>query len=417
MYYIAIPSYKRANKLKNETLATLTRFGIDREKINIFVVEEEYEEYKSINPDYNIIIGIKGLIQQKTFIENYFKENDLLLFLDDDITDFDLLGKSFDDFVMEGFKECFKQGSYIWSIYPVWNKYFREKQKYLSTCLNFCIGGFYGIINRPYNENIKVNIYDGRDDGRDDVERSVKYFIEDSIVIRFNQIGFKTKFFSQGGLGLLKDRKEDINNSVNDFINKYPNYGKIKERKNGIKEFVLKKIIAIPKEISIFQFNIPSNTFNLLFSQLEQITINYRVGKSNRLGFPKYRGCVWGISRARFSGKIGLSRYSIKFNEIYQEIVRIGKMICPFEFSSIQMNKNLVCPKHVDSNNVGKSLLVSFGSYKGNNIIIDNKEYNTNYSSVIFNGAKLEHYNTPQISGTKYSLIYFDSGLKNKKLK
>ena len=418
MFHICIPSFQRPQKLKNETLSTLTRFGVDREKINIFVIPEEEEIYKSVNPDYNIIVGVKGLINQKEFIENYFNEGSLLLFLDDDITQFDLLDKSFDDFVMEAFRECFKQKSYIFSIYPVWNKFYRIKQKYLTTCLNFCIGGFYGIINRPKNENIKVNIYDGRDD----VERSIKYFIEDGIVLRFNQIGYKTKFFSQGGLGLLKDRFEKINKSANDFLEKYPTYGKIKERKNGIHEFVLNKIIATPKPQSIFQFNIPSgallpetvwspNTFINLFSELEKININYRVGNSNRLGFPKHRGGIFGISKGRYSGKVGLSMYSLIYPDIYNEIVRIGKLICPNEFNSIQMNKNLVCPVHTDRNNVGKSLLVSFGNYEGNNIVVDGHEYNTNCRPLIFNGAELEHYNTPQISGTKYSLIFFDSGL------
>ena len=103
--------------------------------------------------------------------------------------------------------------------------------------------------------------------------------------------------------------------------------------------------------------------------------------------------------------------YSLEYPNIYNEIVRIGKLICPFEFSSIQMNKNLVCPIHTDRNNVGKSLLVSFGNYEGNNIVVDGQEYNTNCRPLIFNGAELQHENTPQISGTKYSLIFFDSKL------
>ena len=60
MFHIVIPSYKRSQKLKNETLNTLSRFGVEKNIINIFVVEEEYDEYKNINPEYNIIIGEKG---------------------------------------------------------------------------------------------------------------------------------------------------------------------------------------------------------------------------------------------------------------------------------------------------------------------------------------------------------------------
>jgi hypothetical protein len=100
---------------------------------------------------------------------------------------------------------------------------------------------------------------------------------------------------------------------------------------------------------------------------------------------------------------------SKKYPNIYDEIVRIGKMICPFEFKSIQLNHNLVCPKHKDKNNIGVSLLVSFGEYEGCNIVIENKEYNTNCNPVIFNGAEMEHWNSELIGteNNKYSLVYF----------
>jgi hypothetical protein len=253
--------------LKNETLNTLNRFEVEKNITNIFVIEEEYDEYKNINPEYNIIIGEKGVVNQRRFIENYFKEGDLLLFLDDDITDLDLLGKNFNDFVMEGFRECMKNNSYIFSIYPVWNKYFREKQKYMTTCLNFCVGAFYGIINRP-NEIIIENCIN-----KDDIERSIKYFIEDGIVIRFNQIGFKTKYYSVGGLGSLKERMNEIINEVEKMCELYPTYGKKKIRKNGIHEFVLNKIPANTSENKINQFSIAKNTFNELYEMLNRIKV------------------------------------------------------------------------------------------------------------------------------------------------
>jgi len=402
MFHIVIPSYKRSNKLKNETLNTLNRFGVEKNIINIFVVDEEYDEYKSINQEYNIIIGEKGLVDQRRFIENYFNEGDLLLFLDDDITDFDLLGKNFNDFILEGFRECIKLNSYIFSIYPVWNKYFREKQKYMTTCLNYCIGAFYGIINRK--DKIVSN-----SDQKEDVERSIKYFIEDGIVIRFNQIGFKTKYYSVGGMGSLKDRTNDIMNQVEKLCELYPSYGKRKIRKNGIHEFVLNKLPSNISENKINQFSIPKNTFNELYEMLNKIKVPFKIIKNNRLGFPIHRGCMFGIVRGRYNGKIGESRMSLKYPNIYNEMVRIGKMICPFEFKSIQLNHNLVCPKHKDKNNVGVSLLVSFGEYEGCNIVIESKEYNTNCNPVIFNGAEMEHSNSEFIGdkNNKYSLVYF----------
>ena len=401
-FHIVIPSYKRSQKLKNETLNTLNRFGVEKSIINIFVVEEEYDQYKNINPEYNIIIGEKGLVNQRRFIENYFQEGDLLLFLDDDITDFDLLGKNFNDFIMEGFRECIKHNSYIFSIYPVWNKYFREKQKYMTTCLNFCVGACYGIINRR-NLIILTN------DQKEDVERSIKYFIYDGIVIRFNQIGFKTKYYSVGGMGSLKNRMNDSVNQVEKLCEVYPSYGKRKIRKNGIHEFVLNKIPSNISENKINQFSIQKNIFDELYEMLNKIKVPFKIIKNNRLGFPIHRGCMFGIVRGRYNGKIGESRMSLKYPNIYNEMVRIGKMICPFEFKSIQLNHNLVCPKHKDKNNVGVSLLVSFGEYEGCNIVIENKEYNTNCNPVIFNGAEMDHWNSEFIGdkNNKYSLVYF----------
>lgn len=132
-------------------------------------------------------------------------------------------------------------------------------------------------------------------------------------------------------------------------------------------------------------------------------------GRDNRYGFPAYRGAVYGITKERVSRKITLSSKSRKFPVIYEELQRIGKEICPFEYTTIQVNRNLVCPKHIDKANVGKSLLVSFGNYEGCNIMIGGVEYDAFHRPVIFDGGKIEHWNTPLENGTKYSLVFFNS--------
>ena len=53
------------------------------------------------------------------------------------------------------------------------------------------------------------------------------------------------------------------------------------------------------------------------------------------------------------------------------------------------------------------SLLVSFGEYTGCNIVVNEKKYDANCRPVVFNGALHEHYNTDDLEGTKYSLVYF----------
>ena len=153
------------------------------------------------------------------------------------------------------------------------------------------------------------------------------------------------------------------------------------------------------------------NLYDTLFDLLEKSTLKKRVNRhyTNRRGFPDYRGGIFGLvrPRIRYKGYKELSHDSKRLPKVYEEIMRIGNIICPFEFTSIQLNKNLVCPKHKDSNNVGVSLLVSFGDYKGGQINIDNKKYDARCRPIIFDGSKLEHYNDDIIEGTKYSLVYF----------
>jgi hypothetical protein len=78
-----------------------------------------------------------------------------------------------------------------------------------------------------------------------------------------------------------------------------------------------------------------------------------------------------------------------------------------FEYNSVFLNHNVVCSEHKDSNNVDKSILLSFGDYIGCNIVIDGTEYNANRQPVLFNGSLLPHYNTNDLVGNKYSLVFF----------
>lgn len=150
--------------------------------------------------------------------------------------------------------------------------------------------------------------------------------------------------------------------------------------------------------------------YDVLYKQLESIKLDLkkRSGFNNRLGFPEHRGAVFGIIKPRYKQQIKqLSLYSKKYPKIYDEIIRIGKEVCPFPFTSIQVNKNCQCPPHKDKSNVGDSCLVSFGEYTGGHIYIEGVKYNAYHNPIIFDGHKLEHWNDDHI-GTKYSLVFFN---------
>lgn len=210
-----------------KTLVTLKDYPKD--KIKIFVISEEYELYKNLNPEYEIIVGVLGVANQRQFIKDYFEIGSEIVYMDDDITEIDV--PNIEEFIKNAFIKCHELKANIWGIYPVYNPFFRKDK--ITTDLRFIIGCFYGIINTNIEKVICNN--------KDDVERTIQYYKRDGIVIRYNNIGVKTKFYAKGGLGLLKERMPIIVKEVDYLELTYPEYGKRFIRKNRIHEFKLHK--------------------------------------------------------------------------------------------------------------------------------------------------------------------------------
>ena len=253
-YVVCIPSYKRAETCNEKTLKMLKNNKISASKIYVYVAnDEEYKEYLKVLDKklYNkLIVGIKGLVPQRQFIMEQWKEGQHIVFFDDDVQSIDLSisklfkGKTLDYFFKYAFKECVANKSSIWGVYPVYNPFFREARDETSTCLNYIVGAFYGIINRPKLKSIQLSIT--KENGqKEDVERTIKYFIEDGIVLRFNRVGFVTKYYGKsGGLGTFEDRLKPMLEASNKIKAAYPDYGTISTKKTGMTEFKLKKIPA-----------------------------------------------------------------------------------------------------------------------------------------------------------------------------
>ena len=79
-----------------------------------------------------------------------------------------------------------------------------------------------------------------------------------------------------------------------------------------------------------------------------------------------------------------------------------------FKFTSVYVNRNTVCKQHLDSRNVGESLLVGFGDYTGGETFLLELQFDISKKSLIFNGSKIPHGSEPFI-GTRYSLVFFNS--------
>ena len=404
-YVIAIPSYKRAKTIR--TLYTLFNHKIDKKKINLFIVEEEYDEYKNEPVSVlcnELIIGVKGLSQQREFITQYYPENTNIVCLDDDLEQISRETVDFclDDFLQNAFKQCREQNAFIWGVYPVWNPFYRQTKED-TTCLNFICGAMYGIINRPQLQTIKHSL---TSDSKEDIERSIKYFINDGIVLRFNKVGFKTKFYGKGGIGSFEDRLQPSLNDCEILLVNYPEFGKIKTRKNMMTEYVLNKIPSHKIHTPTYLDKLCENDVQELYEELEKINIPLMTTKMGRARqFGNHRSITLGYTKARVSRKIDISYYSKKFPKIYELLLQIGQKI-GFRFTTIHLNHNVVCPPHKDKNNAGYSCIFSIGNYTGGKLIINGVEYDSYLQPLVFDGVNNTHYNTP-IEGNKYSFIFF----------
>lgn len=127
------------------------------------------------------------------------------------------------------------------------------------------------------------------------------------------------------------------------------------------------------------------------------------------------RTCNFGLVRSRRVGYT-TSRPSEKWKEIHKAIFQFGNHVCPpgMDITSITLNHGVKAKKHVDSFNVGDSVIVGIGNYDGGKLRVydggrDSEVY-TAYDikdkPLMFNGAKLAH-ETEDFTGDRYTIIYY----------
>ena len=237
-YIICIPTYNRVEMLGTKTLRFLNDCGISRNKIFIYVVEEEFELYKTkyndtIGEQYNIIIGLKGKLEQTNFILED-KKNCNIVFIDDDVDyllDKDGVVLEIDDLIKKGFIECKKNNTKLWGIHPCDNTYFLKDN--ISTTIKFIVGCFYGLIN----DNLLTDKMTWIHSQGDDLARSLHFYDIYKKVIRFNNIGIKTKYnTNKGGFQSIyskEQRKIEQETRCKELELLYPKYCKTYYRKDG----------------------------------------------------------------------------------------------------------------------------------------------------------------------------------------
>lgn len=283
-FVICIPSFNRPEFLNTKTLAVLQKHKVPKDIIHIFVHnEEQFALYEHItNNGYKVINSNtpNGLKNQREFISNYFPEGTCIVAIDDDISEIlnvvldnklllekmakkgieinpentqknlkmgytleptsDLMG-----FFNMAFKELYKRKFSLWGIYPVNNSFFMKHTEEPTTCLTYIVGCLYGFIN--HRETQKLNV-----ENKEDYERSIKHFIKDGGVLRFNNITVKTTYYQGTGGMNNTNRWYDADYCANKLVELYPKYCKIDKPSVRIDKYTLKpytevKLIRLTK--------------------------------------------------------------------------------------------------------------------------------------------------------------------------
>jgi hypothetical protein len=245
---IVIPSYQRSKVLKRKTLAFLEAEGFPKEQITIFLAnQKEKEDYElELGLDYKMIVGVKGLANQRLFIRNYYPEGTRILSLDDDIRSVKIKrdGLKFKNLVEKMFSATEDEGLTTWGIYPCNNLFF---------CKDRLLGGNFYIIGCCYGFINKKDLLEYGEEGLDlsvkeDEWYSLKRIVMDGAVLRYEGACPNTDYYAKGGLSESRTIEKEAENAKK-IVSYFPNLAKYVVKKNKHPDVkILRKVL---KEIPL----------------------------------------------------------------------------------------------------------------------------------------------------------------------
>lgn len=114
----------------------------------------------------------------------------------------------------------------------------------------------------------------------------------------------------------------------------------------------------------------------------------------------------------RFTPKISLKTKMKKNKLIYEAAIKLMKDYDPnFKFTSIMINKNVKCKKHIDKYNNNLSYIIGLGDYEGGNLLLYDKKGNitdsVNIKNNFFKFDGHQYHSTDDFTGERYSIVYY----------
>ena len=405
---IAIRTSGRSDTIEEHTLKYVKDLGY---KIYIFCPEHEKKIYlKKFKGVYTITKGSdEGLNEANNQVHKYFPEGKKILFMDDDITGIHKWnGEKFEPadlkhYIEEGFKLCMENNFGMFGFYPVKNGFFMKDLPEYHKGLYFAMGGITGVIN---DRSLRTVTF------KEDYERCIINYLKYGGLIRFNKVKIDNILYkNKGGQEHIRTT-ELMEETIEELLKKYPEYCKRKASKSKYPEMTL-----INKKYST-QFH--------LEKQLELMTWSKNTDRPNVSGIdtskewvskrPHANPCysyTFGYIRPRraVKGTLELTRVTHRNPIVYELAKKYCEETMPdLKFTTVTINKDIVCLPHKDKYNQSDSMIVSFGDFTegGNLYIIEDgieKKVNTKNNPYMFCGRNT-HWND-KANGRRYSLVYY----------
>ena len=245
-FIIAIPSYRRAETLREKTLAMLESYNVPANIIYVFVANEaERKDYLAVlkpGSYSKLIVAKPGMGAVRNFITEYFPIGKRILNIDDDIKDFMMPGgpgkrlvrvHGFMQIMNKAFSLAAEKKMRLFGFYPVANHYFMKNR--VTEDLRYIIGAMWGIIN-PGIDALEVTL-----DDKEDVQRSIIMYILDGGVLRFEGYTPVTAYYKEPG-GMQEERTLNrVDKSAKAIVDAYPDFATLNlTKKSGFSEVRLR---------------------------------------------------------------------------------------------------------------------------------------------------------------------------------
>lgn len=460
-YRVAIPSFKRSELIQKRTLPLLLNGKVSSSKIDIFVADSDEEKlYESSIPKemYGRIINTKrtGISQTRNFIIDYYAERQKIVFIDDDVSKVIRKSKGkiaeiedLDKFFRESFKKIEKYGVYLWTVKNMYNPFYKRQLKEEGNIglIQFS-GDLMGIINR-HKMKIKTTLKTGE---AEQVELLFRYYKEDGGILRFENVIVTSTKLTPGGKvasrGSVEARKRDIVPNLKALKSEFPDLvkqmvdtSKYQSRpKFDLVEMPVKKVEGgssiVPKDEDSPQLlklktRPPFEKAKAKFiEEIEKVTIpKIKRSRYYPKGHPK-EGQLHIVQRDLVIGTIGRTenfgfgktRSGYKpfvanknHPELFKAIIELGNTVVPknWQYSAITLNVGVKAKKHLDTQNVGMSVIIAIGDFTDGGLYVFNPDgsnktlVDIHDKPAMFNGAILPHQTQP-FKGERYTLIFYN---------